>query len=548
MDRRLPLPRRPALALALAAALAWLPLAAPPLGAQSCDSVTTRTAPGLLSGRRIDSLEIVTLAPDPLPGPAKVVDGIHVRTLSSTIARQLTFAVGDTVDTLRMAETMRRLRQRRYLADAWLVARPCAPGGGVALTLTTRDSWSTRPELKLGGSGMATFGLEERNLLGTGRSAALYARSAGSGIGLGAEVSDPQLPHTNLSAMVRTNSYREGSDWRTAVATRRLTIFDPWQVELAVDGTTYHGTGDTSGVFDRQQAALLVAHGVHAGPAGVVSVIGGAEWTRSRLFAGPDLALLGPAAVQREFVGVDVGVRRESAAYDTLSWLLPDSALADVPLGVEGEVITGLGRDVASDIGMMHLDGWVGRVWELPGSRLLVTDLWSSGYLGNVGWRAGSMRATVSYFGAARRGLWQARLAAEHLIYPDPDVRALATVDPVRTLLPRDSRLAESAFSALLERDVHVRALSRVYALDAAAFGALSLHQAPASAGVSRLYAGVLGLGLRLAPRSPGRATFRLDVGYPVTRSAGVPARPYIGVSVVPWLGADRERDGRRER
>lgn len=532
------------LVVATALALATLAAASPRLGAQACDSVVTRTAPGAFSGRRIDSLTIVTMSPDPLPGPAAVVDGIHVRTLTSTISRQLTFAEGDTVDTLRMAETMRRLRRLRYLADAWMTARQCGSTGGVAITLTTRDSWSTRPELKMGGSGMATLGLEERNLFGTGRSAALYARSAGSGIGLGAEVSDPQVPGTNLAAAMSTNSYRDGSDWLAQVSTRRLTIFDPWQVEMAVGGTTYHGTGDTSGVFGREEASLLVARGVHASDAGVVSLMAGAEWERSRLFAGPDLALLGPATVQREFVGVDVGARRESAAYDTLSWLLPDSALADVPLGIEGEVVTGVGRDLVSHLAMMHVDGWIGRVWMVGGSRLLVTDVWTSGFLGDAGWRAGSMRATMSYYAAAPRGLWQARVGAEHLIYPDPDVRALVTTDPVRTLLPRDSRLAETAYSALLERDVHVRPLTRLYALDAAVFGALSVHQTPASAGASQLYAGVVGLGLRLAPRLPGRATFQFNVGYPVTRSAGVPARPFFGVTVVPWLGADRTRDG----
>jgi len=58
----------------------------------------------------------------------------------------------------------------------------------------------------------------------------------------------------------------------------------------------------------------------------------------------------------------------------------------------------------------------------------------------------------------------------------------------------------------------------------------------------------VLGFGLRLSPRKPGRATARLDFGYPLVRLGDVPRRPFIAIGVSPWLDQGRWRDGRTGR
>lgn len=521
-------------------------VAAPALRAQRCDSLVTRTAPDALSGRRIDSVRVITLSPDPLPGPAAIMDGLHVRTQEGTIRRQLLFAPGDTIDTLRVAETLRRLRRHRYLTDAWLAVRAC-DGKGVALTVTTRDAWSTRPELKLGASGKATMGVEERNLLGTGRAASLYLRSSrGSSLGIGAMLSDPWVPHAPLTATLSTNSYRDGADWLAEVATRNLTIFDPWRVELALGGNTYHPAHDSSGTFGRTWGSLLVSRVVSASPRGVTSLLGGAEGERGRLIAGPADAIIGPATVFRRFAGVDVGIRRETARYDTLTWLLPGGGLADLPLGFEWEGVAGIGKDFATGAPTVHLDAWGGRAWIPRRGQMLVADVWSAGFLSRGAWRAGTVRGLLSYFAAARRGTWQAHLAGERLFQPDPDVRALAMLDPTLPLFPRDSSLAETAVSASVERDVDLHKLSRSYTLDGALFGAYTLRHDPVAPNPEQLQAAVIGLGLRLAPRRAGRATFRVDVGYPLVHSPQLKGKPYIGILIMPWLGADRERDGRR--
>ena len=77
------------------------PSAPPP----ACVHVASRTSLAAFSGRRIGSLMVVTQAPPALTGHGTPVDRIHVRTREGTVRRLLLLVAGDTVDTLRVAES-----------------------------------------------------------------------------------------------------------------------------------------------------------------------------------------------------------------------------------------------------------------------------------------------------------------------------------------------------------------------------------------------------------------------------------------------------------
>ena len=205
------------------------------------------------------------------------------------------------------------------------------------------------------------------------------------------------------------------------------------------------------------------------------------------------------------------------------------------------------------------MDGWAGRVWIPDRDALVVGDVWGSGYFGDDLLRASAVRASLTMVRKASRGLWLARLGGERLIEPDPDVRALATIDPTATLLPPGSRLAQSAVAASLERQFHLRGVTPTLMLDGALFAAASLRSDPAAPVVASAGLGVpaaggaaesigiatLGIGLRATPVRQGATTVRLDVGIPVAGSPGLRRRPFIAVSFSPWLLAERHRDGR---
>jgi hypothetical protein len=515
-----------------------------PLAAQACEVIATRTAPGAFSGERIASIRIVTRPPDRLPGAPAFVGKIHIRTQESTVRRDLLFAVGDTVDTLRMAETMRRIRFQRYIDDAELEARWCGADSAVALTVTTRDSWSTRTDLRFGASKSTALSLQERNVLGTGRAASVYLQSVNSRLGVGASLYDPWVPHTNLSALVRRDVYRDGGDWFVDVETRRRSVFDPWHTELALWSSARQTTGDTADVFQRKAASFLVARSVSTSAYGVTALLTGVEGERTRLLSSPDAAIVGPCSVRRDFVGLDVGLRRDAATFDTLTWLVGGRGLADLPVGFEGEGVVGIGKDFVREEPLVHLDLWGGRIWQPDRRHVVVADVWSSGYLGQNRWDDATVRGSLTMYRRAHRGVWLANLAGERLFNPDPDVRALATLDHTIQAYPKRSRLAESALAASLERDVHIMSAMRSWTVDGALFSAASLRWNPVSPSPDQLYAGVVGVGLRLVPIRAGRGTFRLDLGFPVARSPELRGRPFVALTVVPWLGASRARDG----
>src|SRR5687768_14522402 len=107
----MPLRQRRPRVLAPLLALGALAVSASAALGQECAEVASQTSLAALTGRRIAAVRVVTADPEPLPGPAGVLSGLHVRTRESTVRRDLLLVPGDTVDTLKVAESLRRLRQ-----------------------------------------------------------------------------------------------------------------------------------------------------------------------------------------------------------------------------------------------------------------------------------------------------------------------------------------------------------------------------------------------------------------------------------------------------
>ena len=583
--------RRIARALVALAAVAAVP--SPSVLAQaaapSCPSGANRVA--AVSGRRISAVTIASRGLARLPGALGA--SLHVTTREATIRNRLLFAAGDSVDTLRVAESVRQLRRLRYLSGA-VVTAACDSGGGVVLTVATRDAWSMKPRLSGGGSAGAVVGLEETNVLGTGRAVRVYARSDRGQFVVGAGYGDPTLFGGRVFGTVSHDAYRNGGAWNAALRTKEVGVFEQWGVGLAARQSARQSVaiqgvvpGDT---VHRASAALLVRRRLTFAPVAATFLLAGVDAERTVLVAGADLPLAGPSAVRRTFAGLDLGLGRRTGRYDNVPWLLPQSgddaarfAPAEIPVGVEGEAIVSAGRDFASRMPMAKIDLWAGHVWHVGDTggvdpvnsadgaprALLSSDVWASGYrsLGTGGgeWSAGALRGSIAFLTPATRGLWSARLSAERLVDPDPDVRSLTMADPAWRALPRGSRLAEPAVSASIDRTLHLTGPRRGYVLDGAVFGAGSVRwdgaaaqpagarlargtglalEVPELAGSERLYVGSLGVGLHLTPTRFGRATIGLDVGFPVLRSPQVAPRPYIGISITPPFGAGRRRDG----
>ena len=568
-----------------------LSIAGSPAGAQVGSSGCVpgdRLSAAAASGRRIHEVRIISAPPASVAG---FKEPLHVTTRDGTIRQRLLIAPGDTVDTLRMAESLRRVKRLRFLAGV-AITPSCARDGNVDVTVATRDGWSMRPRIKVRGSSSALVGLEDDNLLGTGRSTRVYVREDLGQIAGGASYTDPALLGSTIGATVYRDVFRNGTSWGVLAATRDAGAFQRTSlVALASRSVRESAAQPSSGISGdtvrRTAASLLLSQRVAMSTSGGTFVQLGVEGERTLLDAG-GLPIVGPASVRRSFVGADVGLARHTLRYLGVSWLAPPatgrdslvSSVADVPLGWTTDALIGIGKDFAAGRPAAHVDAWVGRVWPLGGSGggtesrgLLAGDAWASGYRplpgGGSEWSAGSLRSAVTLALPADRGLWTARVAAERLLDPDPDTRGLAMSDPVLRAFPATSRLAELTVSGSIDRSRHIRDVPGGYVLGASIFLAASMRWDPAvsgggDAGVprgtrfgvvpavssadgingERLYVGSIGTGLLLTPHRFGRSVIRVDVGYPVVRSGQIPRRPFVSLTLVPPFGFGRQRSG----
>lgn len=527
------------------------------LHAQECRTVVSRTALAELSGAPILGVSVDPLPPRTSRRFAATVNAMHVRTQEEVVRRDLLFAPGDTVDTLRVAESLRRLRREPYLVDAYVSAHWCRGEPGVVLRVTTRDGFTTRPRMRLQGSGTMVLGAQDGNVNGSGRELGAYAATREGHPGGAVVMRDPWFAGTSLLLTASVASYGDGHELRTELRTRRESVFDPLWLELA--GSTMRRLAeDTAGLRDRRTSAhALVGRRLGASRTRLTVLLAGAELERARLDRVPAPASLtewrlGPDTVQRTFAGGSLGLVARTARFDTLTWIVPGQSVADVPRGPESEVVVSGGRELVSNRPAAHLDAWLGYML-LPRPRtLVVADLWAYGYrvAGHDGWEGAAVRGALAVHRAAARGKWTLTGAAERLARPDPDLGRPVLFDPSQGALSSDRRPARATLAGSLERTVLLSFPVHAVALEAGAFVAGSLRWRPtgipAGPGTERLGLAVVGGGLRLVSRKPYVSSVRLDVGVPVARSAALRGRPFAAILVAPAFDANRRRTGRR--
>ncbi|HEX9130234.1 MAG TPA: hypothetical protein VF850_13820 [Gemmatimonadaceae bacterium] len=525
---------------------------------QLCSISRSEVTLGPLSGHRIDSVAVITSSPN-LGKRGRAIAKMHVRTRPEIIRRELLFSAGDTVDTLLVAESLRRLRKLQFLENAHVEANRCVTptGESLALSVVTRDAWTTRPDIKAGGSS-PRIGLTERDLLGTGRTVSLSLVSHNRSLGAGISTMDTFGFGTGVATRAQFQRYYEGTLRSISFARRQSSLADRWRAQLDFWDQHYEPKSANSEQIERTGGDLIA--GIRLSPPAashVVYLLSGAESELTSLAAASNAQVIGPVRVDRRFTGPQVGFSLVSGSYDTLTWLLPGGAVIDVPRTFEGEFVVGLGRGAVTSRDLMgpgetsgssfmtHYDAWVGREWLPTRSSRVVGDVWASGYTGATDWHSSSIRGAVSAAHAASNGLWEMTLAAEQLTDPDPDVRALTIIDRALAFVPPTVRLAESALTMSVDRTRHLRPVGSSLELDGSLFGALSKRWDPvaSTAGSEDVTVGVVGVSLGLSPRKAGRTSIRLDYGVPVIEATGVRRPPRFSITLTPWLETGRHRD-----
>lgn len=513
--------------------------------------VESRSSLASMSGARITSLEVLREGPE-LPGLSTIIAPLHSTSREATVRRQLLFAPGDTVDTLLVGETMRRLRRQRLFTDAVLIARQCGDSAGVALLLRTRDSWTLRPTARLRNTSSLSVGIEERNLFGTGRTISLTSEMTSRGGGAAVSLADPWVLGSDLSASLRIAKLGGAHTFRAGVRNHEYSVFDPWRAEASFARLSFGDTSSADRALHSIAASALVGRRVGTSSSAVSMVVVGAEFDSSATISSsrrlPAGALPQTPHV-RSFLGLDLGLTRRTALYDTASWVVPGRGFFDVPLGWEadGVVSAGYERSVHRPAG--KVDAWLGRIWIPSRGRVVMLDLWGSGFIGKGVDANHVARASLGWYEAAPRGMWGARVSFERMLEVDPDLRGLSlmpltdyTAPVVRPYIVRGERTVVGS----VERSIHLFTIGNTSVVDAGPFLAGSYRRGVEGAVEPTLRVGVIGTRFRLLTANGAVSSTRVDIGFPVIRSASLSPRPFVVLTIGSLFDVSRQRDGRR--
>ena len=522
--------------------LAW------PLRAEECALVESRAALGSLTGIRITSLELRSDGPE-LPGPAGTLSALHTVSRENVIRRQLLFAVGDTVDTLLVGETMRRLRAQRLFSDVVILAKRCDAPDGVGLVLKTRDTWTLRPTARLRSSSQLSVGVEDRNFLGTGRTVAVTREMTLRGNGAAVTLADPFVLGSNVAGNVRVANLAGAHSLRLGLRRHEYSVFDAWRVEGNLARLSYGDTVASEKSLHTVSAMAMVGRRIGAPGLAVNSLLLGAEFDSAASISPSRRGVPAGMPHVRSFMGIDVGLQRRTAQFDSASWIVPARGFLDVPVGWEGEGIVAGGYERDARAATMKLDAWMGRVWLPQRGRILMVDAWGSSYFGRGVDHNQIARLSLSGYAEAPAGMWGVRLTAEELMELDPDRRALSLMpvaDYTAPMLRPYAAHGGRAVAGSIDRDVHLFHVGAASVMNVGGFVAGSYRWRVRDVDGGELGAGVVGARLRLLSANGTVSSIRVDVGYPVVHSPMLSSAPFLTVTYGTLFDASRQRDGRR--
>jgi outer membrane protein assembly factor BamA len=226
-----------------------------------CSALRSEVTLGPLSGHRIDSVLVETAQPN-IGRLARIVGKMHVRTRPDVVRRELLFAPGDTVDTLIVAESLRRLRKLPFLEYAHIETRQCPSQSGesLALSVVTRDAWTTRPDIKAS-STSPRIGVSERDLFGTGRTVAAGLVSRNGALGAAVSASDAFGFGTGMTTRAQYQQYSDGSNRSLSISRRQATLTDKWRVEVDLYDQQYEPKAAIADNFERTGGDFIGAFG-----------------------------------------------------------------------------------------------------------------------------------------------------------------------------------------------------------------------------------------------------------------------------------------------
>lgn len=132
--------------------------------------------------------------------PFRTANRIHILTRETVIQRELLFSPGEPWEPLKVIESERNLRSNGSFRRAEILRMP-RPDGGADAVVRTQDAWTTNPRFSVGtegGKNFLSYGIEESNLLGYGKTVSLVHAQDGAAISNSYGYADPRFLGSRL--------------------------------------------------------------------------------------------------------------------------------------------------------------------------------------------------------------------------------------------------------------------------------------------------------------------------------------------------------------
>ena len=342
-------------------------------------------------GARVGHIEIVvqnvfdTTNPEESKRLYQWANRVHVTTRENVVENVLLFAPGDRFDPRLLAESARLLRSRNFLVEARV--EPAAyheETNTVDILVVVRDGWSLSPEIEIGRNGGENelgFGVEESNLLGTGKGLTVSYTTDVDRDEVYLGYSDPNVRGSRARLDVVLADTSDGDRLSIAAGRPFFALDTRWSVAgLVLDEErvqTIYELGETIDEFSHQRRSFSVEGGWSRGLRGdrALRWLAGVTYDEHRFTLAPDVpgALLLPP--DRKLVYPWVGFQLIEDDFRVMTELNDIGRTEDVPLGLNVKAKLGFAAEsFGSDRRSTLLDIAASKGWEPGRGQLFLVD------------------------------------------------------------------------------------------------------------------------------------------------------------------------------
>ncbi len=530
-------PRGLLFAACLALGSAHTAVHAEPVAAPADDGEALLLAELVRRGAAIGQIDIVvhnvfdTSDPDENGPMYRWANRMHVTTRESVVENVLLFQPGDLFEPRLLAESARLLRARGFLVEATV-----EPGSyheetnTVDIRVIVRDGWSLSPEIKIGRNGGENelgLGMDESNLLGTGKSLTVSYSTDVDRDEVYLGYSDPNVRGSRTRLDVVFANRSDGNRVSLTAGRPFFALDTRWSVAGGLlDDERVHpiyDRGETIDEFRHRRRGATVQGGWSRGLRGdrALRWLAGFTYDEHEFGTAPDdpLPLLMPP--DRRLSYPWIGVELVQDDFRVMTELNDIGRTEDVPLGLNFKATLGFASDAfGADRRATLVDVHASKGWEPARGQLFLLDSSLSSRFEHGETRNGVWSIDARYYHRnLDNQLFLASLHATASRRLDPELQVLLGGDNGLRGYPLRYQAGEHRAVLTLEQrfftDWYPLRLLRVGYAVFLDVGRVWGRDARAAEPVGTL--GNVGAGLRLtSPRSSSRQVIHIDLATPL--------------------------------